>query len=259
MWVSCGCFSVGKQRVVMGTESKSRNRHRQAATAARQTGLVSVRVGLAGDTLRLQRLGLGRHSQPGHTQPVLLRSSRHSGAERSSQGTAPAPQPRAPPADFQRDSACRARLQSGGSAPVPSRYPWAPSAGRWRQGPGVPVALQEPGPRGLPPPRRAPLGQGGSRPLRATAGPGTGGQGPAGQRPVRPGPSRRGPSAPTAPHLLPRLLQPPQAVPQLPAVAPRRLDALPSLLQQEPRLGLGLHRRPRRAGGGAGPGGRGGA
>lgn len=51
------------------------------------------------------------------------------------------------------------------------------------------------------------------------------------------------------PHLLPRLVQPPQPLLQLPPVAPRRLDALPSLLQQEPRLGLGLHGQPRRRAG----------
>lgn len=51
------------------------------------------------------------------------------------------------------------------------------------------------------------------------------------------------------PHLLPRLVQPPQPLLQLPPVAPRRLDALPSLLQEEPHLGLGgggLHGQPRR-------------
>lgn len=50
------------------------------------------------------------------------------------------------------------------------------------------------------------------------------------------------------PHLLPRLVQPPQPLLQLPPVAPRRLDALLSLLQEEPRLGLGLHGQPRRRG-----------
>lgn len=87
----------------------------------------------------------------------------------------------------------------------------------------------------------------------------------AGLRPLLPGaaPENPVPSRPVpSPHLLPRLVEPPQPLLQLPPVAPRRLDALPSLLQEEPHLGLGaggLHGQPRqqRGGGGAARGGAG--
>lgn len=129
-------------------------------------------------------------------------------------------------------------------------------------------ALLTPGPAGLPAPEPSPALPA-DRTHGHTPGPGRGAAAAgspvsatpaghrAGLRPLLPGQLRTARSRPVPlPHLLPRLVQPPQPLLQLPPVAPRRLDALPSLLQEEPHLGLagGLHGQPRRQRGGGGAG-----
>lgn len=118
---------------------------------------------------------------------------------------------------------------------------------RERSGQGPPPPA---GPQCRPPPAGPPAGTGQAQPVQ--------GSGRSSRGQLRRTRSRPVPS----PHLLPRLVEPPQPLLQLPPVAPRRLDALPSLLQEEPHLGLGaggLHGQPRqqRGGGGAARGGAG--